>query len=79
MLQGEKAELRIEPEYAYGKVGSPPHIPGNSTLIFDVELVQIGDRRPTKWQMSEEELIQIAMRMKDEGNAKFKAKNLAEA
>ena len=79
MLQGEKAEFKIEPQHAYGKVGSPPHIPGDSTLIYEIELVQIGDRRPTKWQMSEEELFNIATRMKDDGNAKFKAKNLAEA
>lgn len=42
MSVGEKAELKIEPEWAYGKKGKPEAgIPPNSTLIFEVELVRI--------------------------------------
>ena len=57
MKLGEKAELTLTAEYGYGPVGSPPKIPGGATLIFDVELIQISDRRPTRWQMSDQELI----------------------
>ena len=39
MTLGEKAELTIAPEHAYGMMGSPPTIPGNATLIFTVELI----------------------------------------
>lgn len=39
MKLGEKAELTIKAEYGYGAMGSPPKIPGNATLIFDVELM----------------------------------------
>ncbi len=39
MKLGEKAELTIKSEYAYGEMGSPPTIPGGATLIFDVELL----------------------------------------
>lgn len=39
MKLGEKAELTIKPEYGYGKMGSHPQIPGDATLIFDVELL----------------------------------------
>ena len=39
MKLGEKAELTISPEYAYGAMGSPPLIPGNATLIFTVDLI----------------------------------------
>ena len=39
MKLGEKAELTIKSEYAYGEMGSPPTIQGGATLIFDVELL----------------------------------------
>lgn len=39
MRKGEKAILQCLPEYAYGANGSPPKIPGNSTLNFEVELL----------------------------------------
>ena len=39
MKLGEKAELTLKPDYAYGAMGSPPTIPAEATLIFDVELI----------------------------------------
>ncbi|KAI4300926.1 hypothetical protein L6164_034252 [Bauhinia variegata] len=39
MKKGERAILRIPPKLAYGEQGSPPLVPPNSTLIFDVEMI----------------------------------------
>jgi tetratricopeptide (TPR) repeat protein len=46
-------------------------------LIFEVELLGIGDREPKG--MSDEELQKIAVSKKEEGNTHFKAQDLAKA
>ncbi|CAH0551693.1 unnamed protein product [Brassicogethes aeneus] len=38
---GQRAKLTCTPDYAYGSRGHPGIIPPNSTLIFDVELLEI--------------------------------------
>lgn len=39
MRKGEQAIFTLRPEYAYGKEGSPPAIPPDTTLKFDIEML----------------------------------------
>lgn len=39
MRKGEVSTFEISPQYAYGRRGMPPVIPGSSTLTFEIELV----------------------------------------
>lgn len=41
MSEGSKYEFAISPELGYGEVGFPGHIPGNSVLLFTVDLLEV--------------------------------------
>jgi FKBP-type peptidyl-prolyl cis-trans isomerase len=42
MKVGGRRELIVPPSLGYGKAGSPPTIPANSTLVFVVDLISVG-------------------------------------
>ena len=39
MCKGEVSKFTFAPKYAYGEEGSPPKIPQEATLIFEIELI----------------------------------------
>ncbi|CAN8075079.1 unnamed protein product [Agarophyton chilense] len=45
MAKGEKAKVTLKSEYAYGESGSPPKIPANATLVFEMELLSWTSKR----------------------------------
>ncbi len=44
MKPGAKWKLEIPANLAYGKAGIPGVIPGNATLLFDIELISVQKR-----------------------------------
>jgi FKBP-type peptidyl-prolyl cis-trans isomerase len=42
MKVGGRRQVVLPPEFAYGAQGSPPTIPANSTLVFVIDLVEVG-------------------------------------
>lgn len=72
MKVGEKALLKCRYDYAYGASGSPPKIPSKADLYFDVELIGSHEKLKAKWEMSPEERIAHAEKLKAEGTVFFK-------
>ena len=47
MVEGDKWELYIPSDMAYGDQGRPPRIPGGACLIFTIEILKIkGGKKP---------------------------------
>lgn len=78
MKVGEKAVLKIRYDYAYGETGSPPTIPAKADLFFDVELLGFKEKPKERWQLSPQERIAEAEKMKAAGTEFFKEKRFEE-
>ena len=84
MKKGELAKFTLAPEFAYGEEGSPPKIPENASLVFEVELLDFvskddlfGDGTVIKQQVSEgsgwktpkeKSEVRISLKISKDGN-----------
>ena len=68
MSKGEKSQFTLKSDYAYGSAGAGSDIPPNADLIFDVELLDFSDRMKSKHEMNKEEKVDLANKLKSEGN-----------
>lgn len=41
MREGEKAHIIVTPDYAFGKLGCPPRIPGDSSILYVIEVLKV--------------------------------------
>jgi tetratricopeptide (TPR) repeat protein len=76
MQRGERAILLCAPDFAYGARGSPPKIPANAWLSFEVELL---DWEAPAHTMSVAQKTARASERREAGNAAFKAQRFAAA
>ncbi|KAK3715214.1 hypothetical protein QZH41_018319, partial [Actinostola sp. cb2023] len=74
MVNQECAEVKIEPgRYGFGPKGNPElNIPGNATLNYQIEVKNM-EKLSDAWELSNDEKIATALRMKDKGTKFFKA------
>ena len=75
MKRGEKCILRCRSDFAYGARGSPPTIPADATLNFEVELFDWQEKLKETWQMSAEEKLAAGEKLKAAGTEAFKAQD----
>ncbi|KAL1129896.1 hypothetical protein AAG570_012840 [Ranatra chinensis] len=67
MEVGEQANLIVSPRFGYGSLGLEPNIPPDSTMHYDVELLEV-KYGPSVSELSLNQRINTGNRKKDRGN-----------
>ena len=79
MKKGEKAIIIGSSEYGYGINGSPPVIPSDASLHFEVELVDFKTKEKEIFEMSSDEKIEKMKEYKNKGISSFNNKDINNA
>ncbi|KAK3031906.1 hypothetical protein RJ639_036702 [Escallonia herrerae] len=69
MKVGEVAKITCKPDYAYGSAGSPPDIPPDATLIFEVQLVACRPRKGSSLESVSDERARLEELKRQRENA----------
>ncbi|XP_065831205.1 inactive peptidyl-prolyl cis-trans isomerase FKBP6-like [Oscarella lobularis] len=82
MRKSEVSQFLIHPEWAFGAMGCPPRVPGNATLLFEIELVSFSSTVTAEeidetfaedaWRSSSiAHLVKVSMSERQAGNEFF--------
>ena len=79
MKKGEKAIIIGSSDYGYGINGSPPIIPSDASLHFELELIDFKTQQNDILKMSYDEKIEKMMEYKNKGIVLFNNKDIYDA
>eukprot|EP00966_Prymnesium_polylepis_P283397 6547892-Prymnesium_polylepis.1 len=71
MHKGETAELLLRADYAYGDAGRPPLVPPGASVRYEVELISWRVPKKDRSELSDDEVLAEATRLKACGTRAF--------
>eukprot|EP00938_MAST-03A_sp_MAST-3A-sp1_P005056 g5056.t1 len=70
MSVGQEILLVVMPEFAYGKRGFPPLLPGDSTLIFKLHLLSYVSKEETQEMEHERTVMKLDLKKNESGDGR---------
>ena len=70
MSVGQEILLVVMPEFAYGKRGFPPLLPGDSTLIFKLHLLSYVSKEETQEMEHERAVMKLDIKKSEAGDGR---------